>query len=183
MLTRKFRAAARTIAAALFLALFVAPAIGSLPAHADDEPAHVKLSGGFKGDIFANRKSGGFFAFEYRAGPDFEFWHIRPTVGLSATTDSSIYAWTGLSMDIYFGRRLVLTPTTGIGAYKTGSGQDLGGVLEFRNGAELAWRFDDFSRLGVGLHYLSNYGLGDIDPGIGIATVFYAYPLGAILPP
>jgi lipid A 3-O-deacylase len=171
-----------------FAALFAVAAT----AHAEEgkngpnsgkEPAHIKLSGGFKGDIFADRKSGGIFAFEYRAGPDWDLWHIRPSAGFAATTDSSVYGWIGLSMDIFFGRRLVLTPTTGVGAYGSGSGEDLGSVLEFRNGAELAWRFDDRSRVGVGLHYLSNYGIGEIDPGIGVVTVFYAHPLGDILPP
>ena len=87
-------------------------------------------------------------------------------------------------MDIYFGRRLVLTPTTGIGAYKTRqrAGPGRRPRISQRRG-NWPGASDDLSRLGVGLHYLSNYGLGDIDPGIGIATVFYAYPLGAILPP
>ena len=147
------------------------------------EPAFIKLSGGFKGDIFADRDSGGYFAFEYRADADLELWRIRPSFGVAATTDTSIYAWTGLNLDIFFGRRIVLTPTTGVGLYRQGDGQDLGSIVEFRNGAELAWRFDDRSRFGAGLHYISNYGLGDEDPGIGVFTIFYAHPLEAILPP
>lgn len=189
MLTGNARAAARFMVGVLLLA-----ATASGVAHAqdsearnkaksDEEPAHIKLSGGFKGDIFADRASGGIFAFEYRAGPDWDFWHIRPSFGVAATTDSSYYGWTALNLDIFFGRRIVLTPTTGIGAYAKGDGQDLGSVLEFRNGAELAWRFDSRARFGIGLHYLSNYGIGDTDPGIGVVTVFYAHPLGAILPP
>ena len=76
----------------------------------------------------------------------------------------------------------MLTPTTGIGAYYDGDGQDLGGVLEFRNGIDLAWRFDSRARLGIGFHYLSNYGIFDDNPGIGSVTAFYALPLGEILP-
>lgn len=177
---RVFGAAARIAAGAIVL---IGLGLSAVPARADDEPAHIKLAAGYKGDIFADRKSGGYFAFEYRSGPDYDFWHIRPSIGIGVTTDASVYAWTGLNMDIFFGRRIVLTPTTGIGLYKSGSGQDLGGILEFRNGADLAWRFDDLSRLGIGLHYLSNFGIGDIDPGIGVVTLFYAHPLGSILPP
>jgi len=188
VLTGKARAAARFMVGLLFLATMtggaVARAAEAQPAStAEPEPAHIKLSAGFKGDIFAKRDSGGYFAFEYRAGPYWDFWHVRPSFGVAATTDSSLYGWAGLNIDIFFGRRIVLTPTTGIGAYARGDGQDLGSVLEFRNGAELAWRFDSRARLGVGVHYLSNYGIGDTDPGIGIVTLFYTHPLGAILPP
>lgn len=194
MLSGNARAAARLMVGLLFLATTATTATtaGGGAAHAqearagsqaNEEPAHIKLSAGYKGDIFAERKSGGIFAFEYRSGPDWDFWHIRPSFGVAGTTDSSLYGWAGLNIDIFFGRRIVLTPTTGIGAYARGDGQDLGSVLEFRNGAELAWRFDSRARLGVGLHYLSNYGIGDTDPGIGVVTLFYAHPLGAILPP
>jgi lipid A 3-O-deacylase len=183
VVTAAFRAAARAaVGTGAFVLLFAILLAGGAPARADDEPAYLKLSAGYKGDIFADRKSGGFFAFEYRAGPSLELWHIRPSFGIGATTDTSVYGWTALNLDIYFGSRLVLTPSTGIGLYSKGKGQDLGGALEFRNGAELAWRFDDMSRLGIGLHYLSNYGIGDSDPGLGIVTLFYAHPLTSILP-
>jgi hypothetical protein len=163
----------------LFLVLLAA---GAPARAAEDEPAHLKVAGGYMGDIFADRKAGGYFAFEYRGGPGLEFWHIRPSFGLGGTTEASVYGYTALNLDIFFGKRVVLTPSTGIGLYNTGDGQDLGSVLEFRNGADLAWRFADRSRVGVGLHYLSNYGIGDSDPGIGVVTLFYAHPLGTILP-
>jgi hypothetical protein len=166
----------------LLLLTGLVPSSGPVRA-AEEEPAYLKIAAGYKGDIFADRKSGGLFAFEFRGGPSLELWHIRPSFGIAGTTDASIYAWTGLNLDIFLGPRIVVTPTTGAGLYKTGSGQDLGGILEFRNGAEVAWRFDDRSRLGIGLHYLSNYGIGDSDPGIGVATLFYTHPLGSILPP
>jgi len=182
VVTTAFRAAVRTGTGVLVLLFVVLLAAGAPARAGEDEPAYLKLSAGYKGDIFADRKSGGFFAFEYRPGPSMELWHIRPSFGVGATTDTSVYGWTALNLDIYFGPRLVLTPSTGIGLYSKGKGQNLGSVLEFRNGAELAWRFDDMSRLGIGLHYLSNYGIGDTDPGLGIVTLFYAHPLTSLLP-
>ena len=146
------------------------------------DPAFIQLRAGYIGDIVANRDAGGWFNFEYRAGPELEFFHVRPSLGVGAATNGSAYVWLGANLDIYFGRRLVLTPTTGIGAYYDGDGQDLGGVLEFRNGIDLAWRFDSRARLGIGFHYLSNYGIFDDNPGIGSVTAFYALPLGEILP-
>jgi hypothetical protein len=167
----------------LLIALFAVTLAAGAPARAaEDEPGHLKIAAGYKGDIFADRKSGGWFAFEYRPGPSLELWHVRPSFGVGGTTDASLYGWTALNVDIFFGRRVVLTPSTGVGLYKNGDGENLGNVVEFRNGVDLAWRFDDRSRLGVGLHYLSNYGIGDRDPGLGVVTLFYAHPLESILP-
>lgn len=169
--------AARIAGGALVL-LALAPA----PARADEEPGHLKLSAGAIGVIPSDRDNAGYFSFEYRAGPSWDFWHIRPSFGVAATTDASLYGWTALNLDIFFGARLVLTPSSGVGLYYDGDGQDLGSAVEFRNGAELAWRFDDRSRAGIGMHYLSNYGIGDDDPGTTTMTVFYAHPLHALLP-
>ena len=174
---RMFGMAARIAGGALVL-LALAPA----PARADEEPGHLKLSAGAIGVIPSDRDDAGYFSFEYRAGPSWGFWHIRPSFGVAATTDASLYGWTALNLDIFFGSRIVLTPSTGVGLYYDGDGQDLGSVVEFRNGAELAWRFDDRSRAGIGMHYLSNYGIGDDDPGTTTMTVFYAHPLHSLLP-
>ncbi|MDH3702949.1 MAG: acyloxyacyl hydrolase [Alphaproteobacteria bacterium] len=140
------------------------------------------LGGGFIGDILADRNSGGVFSFHFRSGPELEFFHIRPSIGGLIATNRSAYGWLGLNLDLYFGSRIVATPSTSIGAYNTGDGQDLGGILQFRNGLDIAWRFDDWARLGVGLHYMSNYGIGDRDPGIASVMLFYAHPLGSLIP-
>lgn len=140
------------------------------------------LGGGFTGDILADRNSGGVFSFEFRSGPELEFFHIRPSIGGLIATNRSAYGWLGLNLDLYFGSRIVATPSTSIGAYDTGDGQDLGGILQFRNGLDIAWRFDDWSRMGVGFYYMSNYGIGDRDPGIASVMLFYAHPLGSLIP-
>lgn len=150
------------------------------PARADD-PAYLILGAGSIGNIVADRKSAGLFSFEYRAGPELELLHVRPSLGVFATTDSSVYAWLGLNLDLYFAKRIVLTPQLAVGYYSKGDGQDLGHELEFRTGAVLAWRFDDRSRLGLGFHHLSNLGLGKINPGTESLTVFYAHPLGRLI--
>jgi hypothetical protein len=177
-----FGTAAR-IMGGLLVALGVVLGATAAPACADEEPGHIKLSAGMIGLLPTDNDDAGYFSFEYRAGPSWEFWHVRPSFGVAATTDSSLYGWTALNLDIYFGPRLVLTPSAGVGLYGDGDGQDLGSVIVFRNGAELAWRFDNRARVGVGLHYLSNFGIGDDDPGTTTLTVLYAHPLESLLPP
>jgi lipid A 3-O-deacylase len=175
---RVFGMAARMLGGALVLM-----SLAMAPVRADEEPAHLKVSGGAIGLIPSDSEQSGYFSFEYRAGPSWEFWHIRPSFGVGATMQTSVYGYTALNLDVFFGPRVVLTPSVGVGLYHDGNGQDLGSVVEFRNGAELAWRFDNRSRAGIGMHYISNFGIGDDDPGTTTLTVFYAHPLGSLLPP
>ena len=147
------------------------------PATADDEPAFISLGAGATG-VIADRKQGAVFNVEYRS--DYELWKIRPFVGGLATSDASLYGYFGFLMDIYFGNRWVLTPNTAVGAYADGDGEDLGHVIEFRSGFELAYRFDDRSRLGVAVHHLSNASIGDENPGTETALIYYSIPLNSL---
>jgi hypothetical protein len=147
------------------------------PAAAGDEPAFISLGAGATG-VIADRKQGATFNIEYRS--DYELWKVRPFVGGFATSDASLYGYFGFLMDIYFGNRWVLTPNTAVGAYTEGDGQDLGHVIEFRSGFELAYRFDDRSRLGVAVHHLSNASIGDDNPGTETALIYYSIPLNSL---
>ena len=144
---------------------------------AEDETAFISLGTGATG-VIADRSQGAAFNIEYRS--DVNLWKIRPFVGGFATSDASLYGYFGLLMDIYFGRRWVLTPNTAVGAYSEGAGDDLGHVIEFRSGFELAYRFDDRSRLGVAVHHLSNASIGDRNPGTETALIYYSIPLTSL---
>jgi lipid A 3-O-deacylase len=152
--------------------------LAATPAAAEDkDPAFIKLGAGDVGSVFADRDSAGIFSIEYRAGPEWEFFHSRPSLGAFGTSDASIYGWFGLSADIFFGRRIVLNLGSAVGFYLDGEGQDLGHVLEFRSGAELAWRFDNRARLGIGVTHLSNANIGEKNPGTETVMLIYSHPL------
>jgi lipid A 3-O-deacylase len=53
-------------------------------------------------------------------------------------------------------------------------------VIEFRSGFELAYRFDDHSRLGVAVHHLSNASIGADNPGTETALIYYSIPLNSL---
>lgn len=161
----------KVVIAVFAVAAFVRPAV------ANDEPAFISLGAGATG-VIADRVQGAAFNIEYRS--DIDLWKIRPFVGGFATSDASLYGYFGFLMDIYFGRRWVLTPNTAVGAYTDGDGQDLGHVIEFRSGFELAYRFDDRSRLGVAVHHLSNASIGDENPGTETALLYYSVPLNSL---
>ena len=177
--------AARRCALALFFGIFFFGSLIPRIAAADDvfafgpgqTPGLLTVGAGTIGNVSADRETAAVFSIEYRTGPRIELLRIRPSLGFFVTTDSSLYGWFGLSTDLIFWRKLVLTPQIAVGAYNQGDGEDLGGTLEFRSGVVLAWRFDNESRLGVGVHHLSNAGIGDRNPGTESLAVFYSHPL------
>ena len=160
----------------LAIAFIMVGAFGS-PAAADKEPAFISLAAGATG-VIADRAQGATFNIEYRS--DLELWKVRPFVGGFATSDASLYGYFGFLLDIYFSPRWVLTPNTAIGLYAEGNGQDLGHAVEFRSGFELAYRFDDRSRLGFAVHHLSNASIGSDNPGTETALLYYSIPLNSL---
>ncbi len=160
--------------AAIFLGLAMA-----MPAQADD-PDFISFSAGafdvFPGD---DDEVAGEFRLEYRS--DLKLWIFKPFVGVMATTDAAFYGYGGVLVDIYLGKRFVATPSFAVGYYEEGDGLDLGSAAEFRSQIEIAYRFDDRSRLGLSFSHMSNAGIGDDNPGSESLMLTYALPLNAIL--
>ncbi|MDA0229074.1 MAG: acyloxyacyl hydrolase [Proteobacteria bacterium] len=114
------------------------------------------------------------FRAEYRS--DLRFWKILPFIGLAGTSDEAVYGYAGLGMDIFLGRRVVLQPNAAFVGYHKGKGKDLGGEFQFRTGGEIAWRFDDWSRLAIAFHHISNAGIYDDNPGTELLVLTYSVP-------
>jgi len=142
-------------------------------ANAEDEPAFIRFGAGYY-DINDNEDAGEFH-FEYIS--DSKWWVFTPMVGVMATTDSAAYVYAGIRLDLFLGRRWVLTPQFAPGLYEDGNGKDLGHVVEFRSAMELAYRFDDRSRLGLSIYHLSNASLDDNNPGTEVLTLHYSLPI------
>ena len=146
----------------------------AVPARADD-PAFVAGSMGYYDVLSGNEAAA--FNFEYRSSYKLLSF-LKPFGGLMTTTDKAVYGYGGLNVDVYLGRRLVLSGNAAVGAYQDAEGKDLGHWIEFRSGVELAYRFDNRARLGVGFHHISNASLSDVNPGTEIASVIFAWPIG-----
>ena len=116
---------------------------------------------------------------EYRS--DWRRWLVAPMVGLMVNSDGGVYGYGGLYLDVFLGRRLVITPNFAIGGYAEGAGKDLGSILEFRSGVEIAYRFDNRARLGVAFQHISNAGIVDTNPGAESLVITYAIPLSGPL--
>ena len=142
-----------------------------------EKPSFVSISvGAF--DINDDKK-----AFELRGEyrSNIKIWKFTPIIGLSGTGDKGVYGFAGLGMDLYFGRRIVLTPSASLVGYHKGDGKNLGGEFQFRTGGELAWRFNNWSRLGVGFHHISNASIYNDNPGTEILALTYSLPFGTKL--
>ena len=151
-------------------------AAGPAPARADD-PAFVTVAGGWF-DMNRQKMDSAEFRLEYRH--DQKFWIFKPFGGAMATSDGASYYYAGILVDVYLGNRVVVTPSFAPGYYAKGSGYDLGHALEFRSQLELAYRFDDRSRLGVSFGHMSNASIGDKNPGTESLMVNYSVPLSSI---
>ncbi len=164
---------------ALTASLGAASLGAAAPARADgDDPSFLVFGLGYY-DMNKQDDTAVDFRLEYRHGE--KFWIFKPWVGVEGTSDGAFYGAAGVLVDVYFGTRVVLTPSFGAGLYANGSGKDLGHAVEFRSQIELSYRFDDRSRLGVAFSHISNASIADENPGVEVLNIYYSLPLDGLL--
>ncbi len=148
------------------------------PAQAKD-PDFLSFGIGYF-DFNRQKDEGAEFRVEYRS--DYEVWHIRPFIAAGGATSGHGFFGAGILMDIFLGRRVVLTPSFAPHFYFGGDEDlDLDYPIEFRSQLEIAYRFDNRSRLGLALSHYSNASLGDTNPGTETLTVYYTVPFDELL--
>ena len=154
------------------LTALMAAAVGT-GARADDPALLSMAAGGF--DFNRQKDPGAEFRLEYRSAR--KFFHLKPFVALAGTSTSSGFFGAGVLLDVYFGRRIVVTPSFAPHFYVGGNDKlDLDFPIEFRSQLEIAYRFDDRSRLGLAISHYSNASLGDTNPGTESLMVYYSVP-------
>ena len=165
--------------AAIYGLLTGTPATAQMSLGSPAEPPKLALGAGAfditPSSSHKDSKTAGEFRAEYRFGDT--LWFIAPFVGVSGTSDGAFYGYGGFGFDINFTPNLVLTPTGAVGYFGRGSGTNLGSAVEFRTGAELAWRFANLSRLGIAVNHTSNAGIGKVNPGEQSVVLMYSIPL------
>jgi hypothetical protein len=166
-------------AACLWLAAgFATPAAAQITVGSPGDPPKLALGAGAF-DITPSKSNRGGTAGEVRAEYRFGdlIWPVSPFVGVSGTSDGAFYGYGGFGVDINLTPTLVLTPNVAAGYFARGSGTNLGSWMEFRSGAELAWRLPGQSRIGVAVHHTSNAGLTKRNPGAQSIALIYSIPL------
>jgi len=146
-------------------------------AHADD-PAFLSFGAGTY-DWNRKKDEGVEVRVEYRHDKKL-FGLVKPfaAAAVSKNDSTQVFLGAGILMDIYLGKRIVLTPSFAPHFYSGGNDKlDLDYALEFRSQLEAAYRFDDRSRLGIAVSHYSNASLGKTNPGTEAATVYYSVPV------
>jgi hypothetical protein len=144
----------------------------------DSDPDALAFGAGWW-DVVQQKDNAALLNLEYRS--DKKLWWFKPQVGMFGTSKGGFYLYAGIRLDVYFGDRWVFTPSFSPGVYHEGNGRDLGFELEFRSSAEIAYRFDDYSRLSLGIAHLSNASLGDRNPGVETLTLTYSVPFSKLI--
>ncbi len=154
------------VAIGIVLGGWIGPALAA-------DPAYVTIGAG-AWEVFRDQAHAAEFDLGYR--PDVSWWIFKPQVGVLAASDGDYFGYAGFLTDIYLGH-FVFTPNVAVGGYG-GHGFRLGSHVEFRSGIDIAWRFQDTSRLGIGAYHISNAGLTQRNPGDESLLLEYFYPLG-----
>jgi len=156
-------------AAALLLGLGMATGIAARA----DQPSELTVSAG-SWETLRDQYRKPEVDIDYRSG--LQLWILRPHVGVLTAADGDYYAYAGFLTDIHIGGPLVLTLNTAIGGYG-GGGYTLGSHFEFRNGAEISYRFENAWRVGVGFYHISNAGITRENGGSESALANLTLPL------
>lgn len=135
-----------------------------------DDRGFLTLGGGAYEVAKSSNRVPGFYA-AYRFAPRlFEdrfgsvFHGIGPMLGVLGNTDGSVYGYGDLFIDIRPTENLVIWPSAGIGGYRQGSGQDLGGIFQFHAELFVGYSISKRQMLGISLQHISNADTHDINP-------------------
>jgi len=163
----------------LIVTACLALALGAATPAAADDPDFISFGVGYFDFDKNDNYDAADFRLEYRS--DWKFLYLfKPWVGAHATSDGALFGGAGVLIDVFFGRRVIVTGSFGPGFYHDGDGKDLGHTIEFRSMIEAGYRFDDRSRLTAQLSHLSNASLGNDNPGVNILGLYYHVPVSKI---
>ena len=143
------------------------------PAKADD-PSFLTAGVGLF-DFNREKDEGLEFRFDYRSKE--KLWHLKPLATAAIVTNGMSFIGAGVLLDVFFGNRFVVTPSFAPTWWHGKTDDlDLGHGLEFRSQIEFSYRFDDRSRLVLGISHSSNASIGDTNPGTETLLLNYSYP-------
>lgn len=127
-------------------------------------------------DPFTHGMKEAAFNFEWQPGVKIA-GTLQPLFGAFITTQGSKMGYGGIGVPFKLGERVFVMPSVAAGAYGKGDGYDLDRTLAFRVGTELAYEFDDKSRIGINAHVLTNGTSFHRSDRTEIISLVYTMPL------
>lgn len=127
-------------------------------------------------DPFTHGEDAASFNLEWQPGVKIAGF-LQPIFGAMATTNGALLGYGGVGVPINLTKNIFLMPSIAVGAYEEGNGYDLDRTLAFRVGTELAYQFENKSRLGLNAHVLTNGRSFDREDRTEIISLVYTTPL------
>ena len=105
---------------------------------------------------------------------------LQPLFGAMATTKGAMLGYAGIGVPFDLTDHVFLMPSLSIGAYRPGDDFDLHRHIVARPGIELAYKFDDKSRLGLNFDVMSNMRSPQARDRSEMIALTYTMPLNAL---
>ena len=169
----------KSVCTLLFMGIIFMPISMAVGEEKKDDPAF--LSGAFGAFDFNRTKDQGTeFRVEYRSDKKLSNL-FKPFAAAAYSTSGHGFLGGGVLIDLFFGRRYVVTPSLSPHLYFGGdSDLDLDFPLQFRSQLEVAYRLDNRARVGLALSHYSNASLGSSNPGTESLMLYYSLPIDLI---
>jgi hypothetical protein len=106
-------------------------------------------------DPFTHSEKAASLGFEFQPGVKIA-GVLQPLFGGLVTTNGALLGYGGVGVPLHLNDHWMITPSIAIGAYKQGDGVDLERTIVYRAGAELAYVFENKSRIGLNFHVITN---------------------------
>jgi hypothetical protein len=137
------------------------PVVAAAPPVPEARVVEVQPNSGFFGlsvgmyDPFTHGRQAASLNFEFQPGVKVA-GILQPLFGGLVTTNGALMGYGGVGLPIKLDSHWMLMPSVAVGAYHGGGGVDLDRGIGFRVGTELAYVYDDNSRIGLNFHVLTN---------------------------
>ncbi len=130
-------------------------------------------------DAFSRDETAAAFNIEWQPGVKIAGF-IQPIFGAMITTQGSMMGYGGAGIPFNITENVILMPSAAVGLYEEGDGKDLGQSVAYRFGTELAYQFENKSRIGLNAHIITNGESLDSDDRTEVISVVYTTPLGQL---
>jgi hypothetical protein len=118
-------------------------------------------------------------AFGLELQPGFKIAGIlQPIFGGFMTSQNTWMGYGGVGLPFNVTKKIRIMPSIAAGYYDEGDGYDLQKSLAFRGGAEVAYIFDNQSRLGLNAHVITNGTSMSNEDRTEVISLVYSMPLG-----
>ena len=102
----------------------------------------------------------------------------RPEIGAFGTSDSALFGWVGMRLDLETPRHWRFSVAFDPGAYSPGDDKELGDTVEFRSSFEVLHALGRRQQIGVTVFHMSNASLSDVNPGANSAALVWTLRFG-----